>query len=79
MYKIYSLKLISTCCRENGLYILNELKVSVAAAAAVDLSSFHLSHSSCSFYLWNLLLGHVLSSRLRFFCIHKSFRKFVTL
>jgi hypothetical protein len=56
--------------------------VSVAAAAAttttVDLSSFRLSHSSSSFYLWHSLIGHVLSSRLRFFCIHMSFRKFVT-
>jgi len=41
----------------------------VAAAAAtttVDLSSFRLSLSSSSFYLWHSHLGHVLSSRLRF-------------
>ena len=56
--------------RENGLYILDELKVSVAAAAAatttVDLSSFRLSLSSSSFYLWHSRLGHVSSSHLRF-------------
>ena len=42
----------------------------VAAAAAatttVDLSSFRLSLSSSSFYLWHSRLGHVSSSRLRF-------------
>ena len=41
----------------------------VAAAAAtttVDLSSFRLSLSSSSFYLWHSRLGHVLSSRLIF-------------
>ena len=63
-----SQKLIGIGCRENELYILDELKVPVAAAAAttVDLSSFRLSLSSCSFYLWHSRLGHVLSSRLRF-------------
>jgi hypothetical protein len=48
---------------------LDELKVLVAAAAAAaaaDLSSFRLSLSSSSFYLWHSLLGHVSSSRLRF-------------
>jgi hypothetical protein len=41
----------------------------VAAAAAtttVDLSSFRLSLSSSSFYLWHSRLGQVSSSRLRF-------------
>jgi hypothetical protein len=49
---------------------LDELKVPVVAAAAatttVDLSSFRLSISSSSFYLWHSHLGHVSSSRLRF-------------
>jgi hypothetical protein len=49
---------------------LDELKVpvaaTVAAAATVDLSSFRLSLSSSSFYLWHSHLGHVSSSRLRF-------------
>jgi len=64
--------LIGTSRRENELYILDELKVPVAAAAAaaaatiVDLSSFHLSLSSSSFYLWHSRLSHVSSSRLRF-------------
>jgi hypothetical protein len=55
---LQSQKLIGTGHRKNGLYILDELKVSVvivvvvaAAAAIIDLSSFHLSHSSSSFYL----------------------------
>ena len=66
-----SQKLIGTSRKENGLYILDELKVSIAAAIAVvtttvDLSSFHLSFSSSSFYLWHSHLGHVLFSRLRF-------------
>jgi len=65
---LQSQKLIGTGCRENELYILDELKVPVAAAAAttVDLSSFRLSLSSSSFYLWHSRLGHVSSSRLRF-------------
>jgi hypothetical protein len=49
---------------------LDELEVLVFVAAAtittVDLSSFHLSLSSSSFYLWHSHLGHVSSSRLRF-------------
>jgi len=55
--------------KENGLYILDELKVPVLAAAAstaADLSSFRMSPSSSSFYLWHSRLEHVLSSRLRF-------------
>jgi len=68
---LQSQKLIGTGHRENGLYILDELKVPVAAAAAaitiVDLSSFRLSLSFSSFYLWHSRLGHVSSSRLRFF------------
>ena len=66
---LQSQKLIGTGRRENGLYILDELKVPVAAAAAtttVDLSSFRLSLSSSSFYLWHSHLGHVSSSHLRF-------------
>jgi hypothetical protein len=75
-------KLIGTGRREYGLYILDELKVSVvvpAATTTVDLSSFRLSSSSSSFYLWHSRLGHVSSSRLRFFGIHGSFRKFENL
>jgi len=68
---LQSEKLIGTGSRENGLYIFDELKIPVAATAAtatttVDLSSFRLSLSSSSFYLWHSCLGHVLSSRLRF-------------
>jgi len=66
-----SQKLIGTGRRENGLYILDELKVLVVAAVittatSVDLSSFHLCPSFSSFYLWYSCLGYVLSSRLRF-------------
>jgi len=64
---LQSQKLIGTSRRENGLYILDELKVPLAAAATTaDLSSFRLSLSSSSFYLWHSRLGHVSSSRLRF-------------
>jgi hypothetical protein len=67
---LQSQKLIGTGRRANGQYILDELKVPVAAAAAaattVDLSSFHLSLSSSSFYLWHSRLGHVSSSHLIF-------------
>jgi hypothetical protein len=61
--------LIGTGRREIELYILDELKVSIAATTTtttVDLSSFRLSSSSSSFYLWHSHLGHVSSSRLRF-------------
>jgi hypothetical protein len=40
--------------------------VLVATTTSVDLSSFCLSPSSSSFYLWHFYLGHVLPSRLRF-------------
>jgi len=40
--------------------------VAAATITTVDLSSFHLSLSSSSFYLWHSHLGHVSSSRLRF-------------
>ena len=60
-------KLIEIGRRENRLYILDELKVPVVAAATtVDLSFFRLSNSSSSFYLWHSCLGYVSSSRLRF-------------
>jgi hypothetical protein len=52
---LQSHKLIGISRRENELYLLDELKVSVvvvvAAAASVDLFSFHLSLSYSSFYL----------------------------
>jgi len=53
---LQSQKLIVKGRRENGLYILDELKVPVATAAAavtttIDLFSFHLSSSSSSFHL----------------------------
>ena len=67
---LQSQKLIGTGRRENGLYILDKLKVPVvtvaAAATTVDLSSFCLSLSSSSFFLWHSRLGHVSSSHLRF-------------
>jgi len=42
------------------------LVTAAAAAATVDLSSFRLSISFSSFYLWHSCVGHVSSSRLRF-------------
>jgi hypothetical protein len=67
---LQSQKLLGTGRRENGLYILDELKVPVVVAATatttIDLSSFRLSISSSSFYLWHSYLGLVSSSRLRF-------------
>ena len=78
---LQSQKLIGTGRRENGLYILDELKVPVAAAAAAataDLSSFRLSLSSSSFYLWHSRLGYVLSSRLRFLASTRALRNLKT-
>jgi hypothetical protein len=67
---LQSQKLIGTGRRENGLYILDGLKVLVATVAAattaIDLSFFCLSLSSSSFCLWHSYLGHVSSSHLRF-------------
>jgi len=65
---LQSQKLIGTGRRENELYILDKLKVLVivAVTSTIDLSSFHLSLSSFSFYLWYSCLGHVLSSHLGF-------------
>jgi hypothetical protein len=65
---LQSQKLIGTGRRENELYILDELKVPIATAATItlDFSSFRLSPSSYSFYLWHSYLGHVSSSCLRF-------------
>jgi hypothetical protein len=47
---------------------LDELKVSVVvvAATSVDLSSFRLSPSYSSFYLWHFYLCHIFSSHLRY-------------
>jgi hypothetical protein len=79
---LQSQKLIGTGHRENGLYILDELKVLVATAAAattiVDLSSFCLSLSFSSFYFWHSRLGHVSSSRLRFLASTGALKNFKT-
>jgi hypothetical protein len=66
--------------RENGLYIFHELKVSIVTATttSIDLSSFHLSHSSSNFYLWHSRLGHVLSSRLRFLASTRTLKNLQT-
>jgi len=57
VHDLQSQKLIGTGRRKNGLYILDELKVPVdvaaAAATTANLSSFRLSLSSSSFYLWH--------------------------
>jgi hypothetical protein len=52
---LQSQKLIRTSRRENGLYILDELKVlvNVVVTTTVNLSFFSLSPSSSSFYLWH--------------------------
>ncbi|KAK0599286.1 hypothetical protein LWI29_003954 [Acer saccharum] len=61
-----SQKLIGTGRRQGELYFLDELRVPVVAAFGVDLSSFRLSYSSSSFYLWHSRLGHVSASRLKY-------------
>ena len=68
---LQSQKLIGTGHRKGGLYVLDELKVPATATATiaatiVDLSSFRLSPSSSSFYLWHSRFGHVSFSRLKF-------------
>ena len=45
---------------------MDKLNVPVVAASSVDLSSFRLSSSSSSFYLWHSRLGHVSVSRLKY-------------
>ena len=44
-------KLIGTSRRQDGLYILDDLRVHDVAASSIDLSSFRLSLSSSNFYL----------------------------
>ena len=58
--------LIGTGRRQKGLYILDKLHVPVIATSSMDLSSFRLSSSSSSFYLWHSRLGHVSVSRLKY-------------
>ena len=45
---------------------MDKLRLPVFAAPSVDMSSFRLSPSSTSFYLWHSRLGHVSASRLKF-------------
>ena len=64
-----SKRLIGTGRRKRGgLYILDDLHVPsyTAAAAAVDLSSYHLTSTSSKYYLWHSRLGHISGSRLKF-------------
>ena len=62
---------------------MHELKVPAtatvnAAATIVDLSSFHLSPSSSTFYLWHSRLGHVSFSRLKFLASTRALGKLQT-
>ena len=66
MHDLQSQKLIVIGRRKRGLYILNELKVSVVAASSFDLFFFRLSLFSFSFYLWHSHLGYISPSCLRF-------------
>ena len=50
----------------------------LATAATIDLSSFHLSPSSSSFYLWHSLLGHVLFSCFNFLASTRALGKLQT-
>ena len=52
--------------------------MSAASAATVDLSSFHLSPSSYSFYLWHSHLSHVSFSSLTFLGSAGDLRKLQT-
>ena len=57
------------------------VKGSAAATAtttSVDLSSFYLSPSSSSFYLWHFHLGHVSFSHLRFLASTEALENFQT-
>lgn len=63
--------LIRGGCRQRGLYVLDELRLSDTAASISTstpdlLSSFHLNSPSFSFYLWHCHLGHVSASRLKY-------------
>jgi len=59
-------KVIEIGRRQCELYVLNQFKESIVVASSVNLSSFRLSSSSSSFYLWHSRLGHVSASRLKF-------------
>jgi len=66
VHDLQSQKLIVIGRRKRGIYILDELKVSVVAASSFDLSFFRLSLFSFSFYLWHSHLGYISPSCLRF-------------
>jgi len=76
-------KLIKIDRKEKGLYILDESKVLVVVIVAitttsVDLSYFHLTPSSSSFFMAFLFRSCFVFS-FEIFSIHKSFRKFANL
>jgi len=48
------------------VFALNQLKELIFRASCVNLSSFRLSSSSTTFYLWHSCLGHIYASRLNF-------------
>jgi hypothetical protein len=76
---LQSWKLIGTGRRENELYILDELKVSVVVVATnVDLCSFHLSSFFSSFYLWYSCLGYVSFSCLIFLAFIRALKNLQT-
>ena len=54
------------------------MKVPDVAASNVDLSSFLLSSSSSSFYLWHFHLGHVSGSRLKYLASTRALGKLKT-
>ena len=64
---------------------MHELKVPatatvyvVSTATIVDLSSFHLSPSSSTFYLWHSRLCHISFSRLQFLASTRALGKLQT-
>ena len=52
--------------------------LATTAVATIDLSSFRLSPSSSSFYLWHSRLGHVSFSRLKFLASMRAIGKLQT-
>jgi hypothetical protein len=79
---LQSQKLIGTGRRENGLYILDELKVPVATTAAtttIDLSFFLFKSFLFEFLFMAFSFRSCFVFSFEIFSIHRSFRKFTTL
>ena len=57
---------------------MDKLTIPVVVASSVDLSSFRLSSSSSSLYLWHSRLGHISASHLKYLASAEKLRDLQT-